>query len=108
VNEQDDGFISFEGIDPAVLVHALYRGTRALGLGHLHDRAGLTVDDVRRDLDAMEKHKGQLYIDYFHGRPLKLKPLDLENKRFFYRLYDRDAGRGAAREIVEHLLAGVH
>lgn len=98
----DDGFISFDGIDPAVLVHALYHGTRPLGMGYMQNQNGLSVDQVREELQRCESRNGHLYFDYFFGRPLKMD-IDLERKRFSHRLYDRDAGRGAAQAIVDGL-----
>lgn len=101
--------ISYEGIDEADLVLALYRGTAAQGMGFLHDRNDLTVDLVRADLvkmDAMGNGRtgagGRYHFDYYYGRPLKIS-LDLKAKTFFPRLYDRDAGPGAAQTIVDRL-----
>ena len=94
--------ISFEGIDPAALVHALYHGTRPLGLGILHDRPGLSVEDVS---EALREKTGEVYIDYFFGRPLKTQ-IDLQKKTFTTRLYDRDAGDGAAARVVARLRGG--
>jgi hypothetical protein len=93
--------INYSGIDEATLIHALYHGTAALGLGILHHKAGLSVEDVAEDLknDLGEK---RIYFDYYRGHPLKLS-LDTVNKTFNPRLYDRDAGRGAAERIVAQL-----
>ncbi len=96
--------ISYEGIDEAVLIHALYHGTRPLGMGVLHDRPGLSVKDV---VDALGNGTGgfdeSLYIDYLAGRPLKVR-IDTKAKTVTTRLYDRDAGDGACQRIVERLL----
>lgn len=107
MSDLEDGYISFAGIDPAVVVHALYRGTRAVGLGVIHDRRDLSLDEVRASLMEFEKQYGsrKISIDYLFGRPLKLKPFDMEKEVFFYKLYDRDAGSGRATAIIKRLRA---
>lgn len=100
--------ISFKGIDPAVLIHALYRGTQPLGMGVIHNQPGLTVDQVRDELKAeiesARAGRELLRFDYFHGRPLKVS-LDLSLEEFNPRLYDRDAGQGSAQRIIDGLRA---
>lgn len=96
--------INFDGIDIAVLVHALYHGTHPLGMGVMYDQPGLTVEQVREDVESRNAFDGVLHIDYFHGRPLKVA-LDLESKTFDPRLYNRDAGPSRAEEIVLNLRA---
>src|SRR3954470_6264884 len=97
--------VSFEGLDPAEVVHALYHGTRALGMGALHDQPKMTVEQVR---DALALHpptkNERRYLDYFYGRPLKID-LDLHTKTFRSRLYDRDAGHGQAQYVIDQLRA---
>ena len=94
--------VNFDGIDPAVLVHALYHATRPLGMGVLHNVDSLTVADVRRDLEAYGESNPR--FDYYRGRPLKLT-LDLTAREFEANLYDRDAGPGAASQVVARLRA---
>lgn len=98
--------INYDGIDEVDLIHALYHGTRALGMGRLHDRGNLDVSEVRLRLGAHideQRAAGELlFLDYFHGRPLKLA-LDLKTKTFNPGLYDRDAGQGAAEKVVAKL-----
>ena len=112
--------ISYEGIDEAELVHGLYHGTRALGMGRLHDAAGLSVEQVRADLEAMKPQRplsapqdlpgghgnregDVLYLDYYRGRPLKCS-IDTGRKLLRgVRLYDRDAGPGACAAVMERL-----
>jgi hypothetical protein len=116
----DDNEISYEGIDEADLVLGLYRGTRALGMGHLHNAPALTVEQVREDIAAMQpcgefappqdipggtgdNTGGILRFDYYRGRPLKCS-LDTERKVLRgVRLYDRDAGHGAAAAVIDSL-----
>lgn len=46
--------LSYEGIDEAVLIHALYHGTRASGLGTYDDTPALSLAQVRADLARVE------------------------------------------------------
>lgn len=98
--------ISYDGIDEATLIHGLYFGTRALGMGVLHDKRDLTIDQVREDVQKMGRWNDSITIDYYRGRPLKVD-IDTKAKTFEPRLYDRDAGHGAAQSVVDHLLARV-
>lgn len=98
-----DDLVGYEGIDEAALIHGLYLGTRALGMGVFHDVRHLTIDQVREDLQAMERLGDEsIRIDYYRGRPLKVR-IDTKSKTFSSRLYDRDAGSGAAARVVERL-----
>lgn len=104
--------ISYEGIDEATLIHGLYHGQASCGRGTpalvqeliSAARGGVTVESVRAELADWPRRDGRLYIDYFHGRALKIK-LDPETQKFDERLYDRDAGPGAAKDVVDRLLA---
>jgi hypothetical protein len=114
----DDNEISYDGVDEADLVLGLYRGTRALGMGRLHDAPGITVEDVRADLAGMRdvgefgiptmdmpdrRGDSAIRFDYYRGRPLKCS-LDPARKVLRgVRLYDRDAGAGAAAAVVARL-----
>jgi|SRR6185436_9453714 len=94
--------LSYAGIDEAVLIHALYHGTQALGMGRLHDRPSLTVDEIRERVLGPEPFAPMIRFDYLSGRPLKTD-IDTVAKTFTTRLYDRDAGEGAAQRIIDHL-----
>jgi hypothetical protein len=101
--------LSYGGIDEATLIHGLYHGTRALGMGILHHKGDLSVADVAVDLAAMASGEypqpdssGRIYFDYYRGHPLKMT-LDTTNKTFNPRLYDRDAGAGKAARIIDGL-----
>jgi hypothetical protein len=98
--------ISYEGIDEAELIHALYRGTRPVGLGMHTNRPGLTLQEVKADLEEMRASKffqDKYDFDYYYGRPFKLT-FDLKTK-VLHRidLYNRDAGPGTAERIIENL-----
>ena len=94
--------IKYEGIDEATLIHALYHGTVPLGMGMLHNRPRLTVEEVREALGDRLK-ADTIYIDYLFGRPLKVN-INTKAKEFDPRLFDRDAGQGMAETIVMDLL----
>lgn len=97
--------ISYEGIDEAVLIHGLYHGTQPLGMGWLHNLDSLTLDQVREDFKRLvEADMKSIYFDYYRGRPLKTN-IDTEKKTLTTRLYDRDAGSGAAQSVVDRLRA---
>lgn len=108
--------INYTGIDEAVLIHALYQGSHALGMGFLQECPGLTVEDVQKELETVynrpalglphldhaNKQGTKLDFDYYHGHPFKLT-LDTETKTFDGRLFDRDQGEGRAQAIVDGL-----
>lgn len=106
--------ISYAGIDEAVLVHALYHGaaqfapnTPAGLINLLHGGNQVTLDVVRQELAGrLRDRDGSLHIDYFRGRPLKIE-LNPATEEFSPRLYDRDAGEGAAQRVVDRLRADV-
>ena len=105
--------LSYDGIDEAELIHGLYHGTRSLGLNapagiidRLHGGHRVTVESVRADLAKFPSDEDRMRLDYYLGRPLKLC-LDLKAKTFEERLYDRDAGAGAAARVIEELRSKV-
>lgn len=95
-----DNVIDITGIDLAQLLVALYHGTRAVGLGVLHDRPDFDLADANEALAYARSHDGKrIYFDYLAGRPLKLGILG--NELSGARLYDRDAGEGACQRAVD-------
>lgn len=89
--------IDVRGIDKAALLAALHNNTRALGLGMLHDLGrDITPDEVRKEMG----HSPWRFVDYYHGRPIKVAIGDDEISP---RLYDRDAGEGKLAMIVNEL-----
>ena len=102
--------ISIKGLDKAEVLAALVNGTRALGFGSFHDKGRFTADDARafveRGTNDMGFRMGEARwrFDYVAGRPLKC---DLSGDEFDERLYDRDAGDGAAERALAALRAQV-
>jgi hypothetical protein len=98
--------ISYDGIDEAVLLHALYHGTRPLGMGFVRNKDDFSVNDAREYVvDVMEfSRNGRIYFDYVAGRPIK-SYFDTVAKTVTTALYDRDAGDGKCAEVVARLKA---
>lgn len=102
--------INIAGLDKAAILAALHNGTRALGMGRLHDIGrDLTVEEARTIMgigdDSTQMfgdmgRKRELYFDYVQGRPIKV---DLSGDEFDPWLYDRDAGQGAAARAIAKL-----
>jgi hypothetical protein len=86
--------LTFEGrrFHAARLLAALHNGTQPLGLGRLHARGDLTVEEAEQLL----QERKEFWVDYLFGRPIKVRASAdgriHENSRW---LYDRDAGEGA-------------
>lgn len=85
--------VNIKGLDKAKVLLALHNGTQPQGMGFLH-ASTMTEEGCASDIAAMN---GQLYFDYYHGRPLKC---DITGDEFNERLYDRDAGQGAAERAI--------
>lgn len=92
--------LDIKGIDKAELLAALHNGTRALGMGILHD---ICRDMTKEEAARILAETGQTRFDYLLGRPLKV---DIGGDEMFAGLYDRDAGDGAAERIVSRLRIG--
>lgn len=91
--------IDIKGIDKAELLAALHNGTRAQGMGRLHDIGR----DLTREEAAQFVAPGEpLRFDYLLGRPLKV---DISKDELYVGLYDRDAGEGRAAAVVASLRA---
>lgn len=102
--------INIKGLGKAEVLAALHNGTQALGMGMLHDIGrDMTADEASKAIEsiggAREIYgKPSLYFDYLLGRPLKV---DIGGDEFDERLYDRDAGRGAADRAITRLRASL-
>lgn len=98
--------IDITGLDPAEVLLALYHGTTELGMGALQARSNVTVDDARELLRFGSKDPGfsaPMRVDYMFGRPIKVN--FSESGIIDVRLYDRDAGEGTGRRVIESLKA---
>lgn len=96
--------IDISGIDTAKLLVRLYHGTRARGIGRLHDLQSFDEPAAQRWLGEYPKVVGgprRFYFDYVCGRPIKVS---IEGDWILSpELYDRDTHPGACLEIVEAL-----
>ena len=93
--------IDISGIDRAKLLAALHNGTATLGLGRVHDRGDMTVEEAREILENVD---GRFDFDYVRGRPIKVyvRP-DEPDILCRIDLYDRDSRPGACANIVKGL-----
>jgi hypothetical protein len=95
--------------DEAKLLAALHNGTQCQGMGVLHDLGrDMTAEEAQKELDEARARQGtlrsEIYFDYFHGRPLKVGFEQNGNGLPDFRLYDRDAGKGAGARAAEQAL----
>lgn len=121
--------IDIKGLDRAELLVALHAGTRALGLGVLHDRGAISYEAAKElcgmggkvpnangldggtsvdmssvpGVTTLERPKDVVNFDYVQGRPLKVSFRGDELHGEW--LYDRDApgGPGSCERIVAEL-----
>ena len=105
--------ISIKGLDKADVLAALFNGTQVLGMGFLQAGRGpsvMTKADAEKVINSGQQdnmppagaltNRRELYYDYLYGRPLKV---DITEDTFEERLYDRDAGHGQARRVINTL-----
>lgn len=79
------------GLSKAQILQALYDRARVQGMGFLHAIPGpLPVEEA----DALVKEFN--YVDYLHGRVIKMSLTELNPA-----LYDRDNGPGAAQKAID-------
>ena len=88
--------ISIKGLDKAVVLAALYNGSKQQGMGMLQTRGRteMTVEEAREEL------KRDSYFDYLHGRVMKIS---MKSDELNTSLYDRDNGPEAAEKIITQL-----
>lgn len=97
--------VDIKGLSKAAVLAALHNGTRALGMGIIHD-LGRDMTEVEaeaviaREADDLGFKQDRLYFDYVSGRPLKV---NIAGDEFDAALYDRDAGEGAAERAIAAL-----
>lgn len=92
--------INIVGLDKAELLQALHARSKAQGMGILHDRGALTVEQCRDILARREDLTLGTYFDYLEGRVMKI---DVGGEELDTRLYDRDVGEGAGEQVVNNL-----
>lgn len=105
--------IDIKGLDKAELIQALHAGTRAVGMGVLHDRGPITVEQARAVLggegpsgtNGPSPRDGVVHLDYVAGRPIKVT---LKGDALIGAwLYDRDSpdGEGSCQRVVDSVRA---
>lgn len=91
--------IDISGLDKAELLAALHAGSHPLGMGWLHEKGDLSIEEARL---MIADYNRDLYFDYVTGRVMKV---DLNGDQLNGRLYDRDNGEGACAAVVAKLRA---
>lgn len=86
--------IDISGLSKASVLVALHNGTSPAGMGFLHATNNFTEAEAEAILTR------STYVDYCAGRPIKC---NLSGDEFDPRLYDRDAGQGAAARAIDAL-----
>jgi len=82
-------------IDKYELVRALFEDARPQGMGYLQQS-----NDRLSDFDILQIEAKGWYVDYVHGRSMKI---DISGPTFDTWLYNRDNGSNRAEEIVKKL-----
>ena len=97
--------VNIKGLPKNEVLAALHAGTKALGMGALHDKGDLTPQQAQEYINRMNKAAtggndqslefnrasltgDPMYFDYVCGRPIKI---DLSKDEIDTRLYDRDS-----------------
>jgi hypothetical protein len=91
--------INISELDKAEVLAALYNASKPLGMGMLQfEPENMTADEARK---LLSQHT---YFDYLKGRVMKI---DLSGDILNTEMYDRDNGRGAACDALNHLMSEV-
>lgn len=90
--------IDITGLSKAELLMELHNGTKAIGMGKLHDIGPMSLEQAQSEIARRYTGDIPLKFDYVCGRPVKV---DISGDVMKYaELYDRDAGNGAAANVV--------
>lgn len=95
----DDEFdMDITGLDHGAVLAALYNAAKPVGLGFMVARSEeMTPEEGAEYL----RDNPRSWVDYVHGRPIKV---GFEgNVLLRYDLYDRDQGAGKARSVINSL-----
>lgn len=95
--------VSIEGLDRAEVLCALYAASHPQGMGLLHAKPGRLPIEEARAIIADGDARGYPYVDYLHGRVIKVGFRD--HGKIAVHLFDRDCGDGAARAAIDGLRA---
>ncbi len=98
--------IDITGLDVAEVILALHNNTSPLGLGFLHARDDVTIEDVREFLRNGSEAPGQwgpMRVDYMFGRPIKVNVPETGVIDLWQ--YNRDAGAGVGQRVIAELRA---
>ena len=103
--------ISYAPLDEAVVLHALYHGTKPVGpYGPIHNKPDFSVEDAlyiveNHFADSHRARNSNLHFDYVCGRPIKvtLFPKTKEIEAHSAELYNRNSRHPCAEIILELL-----
>ena len=98
------GYIDVTEIDPRLLVQVAFSGSRPQGLGFLHHRPGgldeATLNEII-ERSQTETRKGEIHLDYLHGRSMKFHVcVDQDTGKRYIDLDWYDHGREATKHLV--------
>lgn len=87
--------LDITGVDRGTLLASLHNHAQAAGWGVLQNLSReLTPEEGKKIVENRTMLNGDFYMDYLHGRPIKVKFVGNTMERAD--LYDRDNGNGMA------------
>lgn len=91
--------IDISGLDRVEVLRCLYNGTRAVGMGFLHDLGrDMTYAEAAVIWDGFGGVDKDVQFDYIRGRPIKV---GIQGSSIVREdLYDRDTRPGACADII--------
>jgi hypothetical protein len=98
------GYIEVTEVDPRLLVQVAYSGSRPQGLGFLHHKPGGLDEETLNEIikcSENEHNKGQINLDYVHGRAMKFSVhVDRDTGKKYVDLDWYDHSREALKHVV--------
>ena len=92
------------GLTQAQVFCALYNRAQPQGMGVLHYTPGDMKEDTAKEiLERVRSSGGEMYVDYFLGRVMKVDLTD-DDKPLYLGLYNRDNGYGAGERAISDML----
>ena len=88
------GKVDISGLDKKVLLRGLFEKAKTQGMGRLHYVENDQLSD--EEVEGILKSGG--YVDYLHGRVMKVK---ISDETLDTTWYNRDNGVDAAEKVIE-------
>jgi hypothetical protein len=89
--------MNIRGLDKAAVLMALFNASAQRGMGLLQTQGAKDMD-IFHARDLISTMDGDWYLDYLHGRVMKI---DIGEDEVETYLYNRDNGIGAAERAVD-------